>query len=38
VRAIGKKVYAASPGTGAQLAAAVNTFIPLNAAWFADCW
>lgn len=37
-RALGKKVYAASPGTGAQLAAVVNTFIPLKAAWFADCW
>ena len=38
VRAGGKKVYAASPGTGAQLAAAVNTFIPLKRGWFSDCY
>jgi hypothetical protein len=34
----GKKVYAASPNRGAQLAKAVNSFIPLAAAWFDDCY
>jgi uncharacterized LabA/DUF88 family protein len=37
VREIGKRVYCASPATGAQLAAAANTFIPLKAAFFDDC-
>lgn len=38
VRAMGKKVYAASPSQGAQLARAVNTFIPLKRDWFGDCF
>lgn len=38
IRSLGKKVYAASPAQGAQLAAAVDTFIPLSRAWFSDCW
>jgi len=38
VRSLGKKVYAASPLSGAQLAAAVNTFIHLPPAWFGDCY
>jgi uncharacterized LabA/DUF88 family protein len=37
VRAIGKKVYCASPATGAQLAAAANNFIPLKPSFFSDC-
>jgi uncharacterized LabA/DUF88 family protein len=38
VRNLGKKVYAASPMSGAQLARAVNSFIHLDAAWFVDCY
>jgi len=38
VRALAKKVYAASPLQGAQLAARVNRFIPLDSGWFADCY
>jgi uncharacterized LabA/DUF88 family protein len=38
VRRLGKKIYAASPASGAQLAAAVNTFIRLQASWFGDCY
>ncbi len=38
VRKLGKKVYAASPTSGAQLAKAVNTFIHLPATWFDDCY
>jgi uncharacterized LabA/DUF88 family protein len=38
VRGLGKKVYAASPLHGAQIARAVNSFIPLNAVWFGDCY
>jgi uncharacterized LabA/DUF88 family protein len=38
VRKLGKKVYAASPLSGAQLAKAVNTFIHLQTSWFADCY
>lgn len=38
VRNHDKKVYAASPARGAELAAAVNTYIPLRAEWFADCY
>ena len=38
VRAHNKKVYAASPAKGAELASAVNTYIPLRAEWFADCY
>jgi uncharacterized LabA/DUF88 family protein len=34
VRSLGKKVFAASPLHGAQIAKVVNTFIPLKAAWF----
>lgn len=37
VRSIGKKVYCASTSSGAQLAAASNTFIPLKANFFSDC-
>jgi uncharacterized LabA/DUF88 family protein len=36
--ACGKSVYAASCGTGAQLAAAVNAFIRLDRDWFKDCY
>jgi uncharacterized LabA/DUF88 family protein len=38
VRKLGKKVYAASPLSGAQLAKAVNSFIHLPATWFEDCY
>lgn len=38
VRSLGKRCYAASPNQGAQLAAAVDKFIPLSRGWFADCW
>lgn len=38
VRNLGKKVYAASPLSGAQLAKAVNSFIHLHADWFQDCY
>jgi uncharacterized LabA/DUF88 family protein len=38
VRAHNKKVYAASPARGAKLASAVNTYIPLRATWFLDCY
>jgi hypothetical protein len=38
VRAQGKLVYAASPARGAKLAAVVNTYIPLRAEWFVDCY
>lgn len=38
VRNLNKKVYAASPSSGAQLAKAVNSFIHLPAAWFDDCY
>jgi len=38
VRRLGKKVYAASPLAGAQLAIAVNSFIHLRADWFDDCY
>lgn len=37
VRGLGKNVYAASPGYGAQLAASVSSFIRLPASWFTDC-
>lgn len=33
-----KKVYAASPSQGAQLAKAVNSFIRLPHEWFNDCY
>ncbi len=35
---LGKKVYAASPSQGAQLAAAVTAYIPLTREWFDDCY
>jgi len=38
VRALGKKVYAACPLPGAQLAKAVNSFIRIVPAWFDDCY
>jgi len=38
VRKLGKKVYAASPLSGAQLARVVNSFIHVNAGWFDDCY
>lgn len=37
-RGLGKKVYAACPLSGAQLASAANTFIHLQKAWFEDCY
>lgn len=37
-RALGRKVFAASPQKGHQLAQAVNTFIPLKRDFFQDCW
>ncbi len=38
VRSHSKKVYAASCSRGAQLAAAVNSFIPLDRLWFDSCY
>lgn len=38
VRSLGKKVYAVSPRKGAQLAAAVNSYIPTRRAWYDDCY
>lgn len=38
VRAHDKKVYAASPAKGAELASVVNTYIPLRVEWFSDCY
>lgn len=38
VRSRGKKVFAVSAGPGAQLAAAVNKFIPIDATWVKDCY
>lgn len=35
---LGKRVFAASPGRGAQLGAIVNAFIRLDRAWFDDCY
>ncbi len=37
VREHNKNVYAASPATGAQLAAVTNSFISLKREWFDDC-
>jgi len=34
---MGKRVYAAAPVFGTQLAAAANAFILLDRAWFSDC-
>lgn len=38
VRECGKKVFAAAPAKGAELAAVVNSFIPLKPVWFEDCF
>ena len=38
VRSHSRKVYAASPIPGAQLAAAVDSFLPLRRDWFDDCY
>ena len=37
-RSFGKKVFAASAATGAQLGRAVDAFIRLDSAWFTDCY
>lgn len=37
-QALGKKVFVASPGRGAQIAAASYMFLPLEASWFNDCF
>jgi uncharacterized LabA/DUF88 family protein len=37
-RALGKKVFGVSPGSAAQLGAAVSSFIRLDKAWFGDCY
>lgn len=34
----GKKVFVASPSTGAALASISTAFIPLKKGWFADCY
>lgn len=34
----GRKVYATAPLPGAQLGKAVNSFIRVDKAWFADCY
>ncbi len=36
VREMGKKIFAATPGTGYELQKAVNSFIPLPREWFSD--
>jgi uncharacterized LabA/DUF88 family protein len=36
--AAGKRVFAASVGRAAELAAAVSKFIPLDRPWFAECF
>lgn len=38
VRAHGKKVYIASPASGAQLAKVASAFIRMDRAWFDDCY
>lgn len=38
VRSHGKKVYAVSPGQGAQLAKAANAFIRIDTHWVSDCF
>jgi uncharacterized LabA/DUF88 family protein len=38
VRAMNKKVFAASCLSGAQLARSVSSFIHLSSAWFSDCY
>lgn len=37
VRQLGKRVYAASPGQGFQIAQVANSFVRLTPAWFSDC-
>lgn len=37
-RSAGRKVYAVSPSWGAELAASVDRYIRLDAAWFSDCY
>ena len=38
VRGLGKKVYAVSPRKGAQLAGAVNSYIPTRRGWYDNCY
>ena len=38
LRALRERVYAVSPSYGAQVAAAVDSFIRLDATWFRDCY
>jgi uncharacterized LabA/DUF88 family protein len=38
VRSRQKKVYGVSPAYGAQLGAAVNSFVRLDRAWLQDCY
>jgi uncharacterized LabA/DUF88 family protein len=38
VRSAGKRVYVASPSSGAQLASVANAFIRLHRGWFDDCY
>jgi uncharacterized LabA/DUF88 family protein len=38
VKGRGKKVFSATPGACAKLAAVVNTHIPLRRTWFSDCY
>ncbi|MDX2206075.1 MAG: NYN domain-containing protein [Gemmatimonadales bacterium] len=38
VRRHGKRVYAVSAGSGAQLARAVNSFIRVDSKWLSDCF
>ena len=38
VRSAGKRVYVASPSSGAQLASVANAFIRLDRRWFKDCY
>ena len=38
VRFLNKKVYAATPRFGAQLATVVNSYIRLEYDWFSDCY
>ena len=37
-KSLGKKVYAVSPTSGAQLAAVVDSFIRVSEGWFEDCY
>ena len=37
-RSAGKRVYVASPSSGAQLASVANAFIRLHPGWFDDCY